>query len=92
MPYEFINQNCAEIDFEAALKNFNNAEWDLKTRKLIWEVNGMTPAELLSCLRVYQLCRDRVIDIGKHVNRSFGRPTPPELPDWCPHPDTLAAP
>ena len=91
MPYEPINRYCAENDFEAALQNFNHAEWQLNHMRPIWQSNGVTVAELLGYLRVYQACRDRVLDIGQHLDRSFGRPTPPERPDWCPGPDTLTA-
>ncbi|MCA1007432.1 hypothetical protein LCL87_17075 [Rhodococcus hoagii] len=91
MAYEFINRYCAENDFEAALQNFNHAEWRLQDTRPIWQSNGVTAAELLGYLRVYQACRGRVLDIGQHLDRSFGRPTPPECPDWCPDLDTLAA-
>lgn len=91
MAYEFINRDCAENDHHAALKNFNLAEARLRELRRIWEMNGTTPAELLRHLHVYQACRERVIDIGQHIGRSFGRPTPPERPDWCPDLDTLTA-
>lgn len=91
MPYEFINRDCADNDFTAALANFTHAEWRLQQLRPIWQSGAVTPTERLEHLRVYQLCRGRVLDIGQYVNGSFGRPMPPERPDWCTDPDTLAA-